>query len=695
MDGIRLGALPGRRPVQPEAGRSMTQEVFLSAVKALTEGRLSLQDVFGAADTLHRSGNVDLTLQLYALWISVNRDHPLLYAAHFNQAVTLSAAGRPEQAKASLEKSIELNPDFYPAYINLGGTLESLGSPDAAVEAWNRLVSRLGSITGHAIRMKATAMKQIARVMEERQQVVAAEDMLRQSLDLDSSQRENTEHLLASRMVQCRWPVVVPFEGMDAATQMRNFSPLSLAAYTDDPLLHLASSWQHCCQIFGRRIPRMPDIAPTERADRQRLKIGYVSSDLKAHAVGYLIAEIFALHDRSRVEIFAYYCGPAGEDPLKQRIRADFDHWLDISTMNDDAVANRIREDGIDILVDLNGHTKGARTKVFAMRPAPVNVNWLGYPGTMGTPYHHYIIADDWIIPPGREMYCSEKVMRLPCYQSNDRKRAVANQPPPRGDVGLPEDAAVFCCFNSQQKISRLMFERWMSILAAVPGSVLWLLEANDDVHTRLWEQAEACGIARDRIIFGRRLASPDHLARMTLADLFLDTFPYGAHTTASDALWMSVPILTLSGHSFASRVGGSLLRSAGLPELVCSTPDEYVQTAITLGNDRSRLLAYREQLRAAKPNAVMFDTNLLVSRLEDLYAEMWADFMEGRLPRPDLRNLDVYLEAGAEHPAETIDFATEEAYFARWRNALAERDRLYPIPADSRIWTNPETENH
>ena len=181
----------------------------------------------------------------------------------------------------------------------------------------------------------------------------------------------------------------------------------------------------------------------------------------------------------------------------------------------------------------------------------------------------------------------------------------------------------------------------------------------------------------------------------MTLADLFLDTFPYGAHTTASDALWMSVPILTLSGHSFASRVGGSLLRSAGLPELVCSTPEEYVQTAIALGNDRSRLQAYREQLRAAKPNAVMFDTNLLVSRLEDLYAEMWADFMENRLPRPDLRNLDVYLDVGVEHPAETIDFATEEAYFARWRNGLAERDRLYPIPADSRIWTNPETENH
>ncbi|KIL97178.1 TPR domain protein putative component of TonB system [Paramagnetospirillum magnetotacticum MS-1] len=672
----------------------MTQDVFLSAVKALTEGRLTLQDVFGTAESLHRGGGTDLALQLYQLWIGLNRDHHLLYAAHFNYAVTLSAAGRPEQAKASLEKAIELNPDFYPAYINLGGALEALGTPDAAVDTWNGLVTRLGAITGHGIRMKCTALKQIARVLEERQQIVAAENVLRQSLELDNTQRENAEHLLASRMVQCRWPVIEPFDGMDASLQMRSFSPLSLAAYTDDPLLHLASSWEHCNKMFGRRIPRLPPVQPAERTERTRLKIGYVSSDLKAHAVGYLIAEVFGLHDRAKVEIFAYYCGPAGEDPLKQRIRADFDHWIDITGMSDEAAANRIREDGIDILVDLNGHTKSARTRVFAMRPAPVNVNWLGYPGTMGTAYHHYIIADEWIIPPGREMYCSEKVVRLPCYQANDRKRAVASEPPSRTDLGLPEDAMVFCCFNSQQKISKMMFERWMHILNSVPGSVLWLLESGEEIQGRLWDHAERCGIARDRLIFGKRLASPDHLARMTQADLFLDTFPYGAHTTASDALWMSVPILTLSGRSFASRVGGSLSRSAGLPELVCSTPEEYVEMAIALGNDRTRLQAYRDQLRAAKPNAVMFDTNLLVSRLEDLYAGMWADFMAGRLPRPDLTNLDVYLDLGIEHPAETSDFASEDDYFARWRQGLAARDHLYPLSADSRLWVTPDTEN-
>ncbi|BAE52595.1 Predicted O-linked N-acetylglucosamine transferase [Paramagnetospirillum magneticum AMB-1] len=635
-----------------------------------------------------------MALQLYQLWIGLNRDHHLLYAAYFNQAVTLSAAGRPEQARVSLEKSIELNPDFYPAYINLGGVMEALGQPDAAVDTWNGLVTRLGAITGHGIRMKCTALKQIARVLEDRHQIVAAENVLRQSLELDNTQRENAEHLLASRMVQCHWPVIEPFEGMDAPLQMRNFSPLSLAAYTDDPLLHLASAWEHCCKMFGRRIPRLPDVTPADRADRTRLRIGYVSSDLKAHAVGYLIAEVFGLHDRAKVEIFAYYCGPAGEDPLKQRIRADFDHWIDITGMNDETAANRIRDDGIDILVDLNGHTKAARTRVFGMRPAPINVNWLGYPGTMGTAYHHYIIADEWIIPPGREMYCSEKVVRLPCYQANDRRRAVASEPPSRAEVGLPEDKMVFCCFNSQQKISPLMFDRWMHILHSVPESVLWLLECGEEIKNRLWEHAERGGIARERVIFGKRLPSPDHLARMTLADLFLDTFPYGAHTTASDALWMSVPILTLSGHSFASRVGGSLSRSAGLPELVCSTPEEYVEMAIALGNDRPRLLAYREQLRAAKPNAVMFDTNLLVSRLEDLYAEMWADFQAGRLPRPDLANLDVYLDVGIEHPADTSDFTAEDEYFARWRLGLAGRNHLYPLSPDSRLWTNPDTEN-
>lgn len=672
----------------------MTQEVFLSAVKALTEGRLSLQELFGAADALHRGGSVDQALQLYHLWIGLNPDHHLLYAACFNQAVLHTASGKPDLAKASLERAIEHNPDFYPAYINLGGANEALGSPDGAVETWNKLVSRLSQVTGHSVRMKATALKQIARVLQDRQQSVGAEDTLRQSLELDNTQRENAEHMLAGRMAQCRWPVVVPFEGMDHLTQMRNFSPLSLASYTDDPLLHLASAWEHCNKMFGRRIPRLPEVRPEDRADRTRLKIGYVSSDLKAHAVGYLIAEIFALHDRSKVEIFAYYCGPAGEDPLKQRIRGDFDHWLDITGMNDDAAAQRIREDGIDILVDLNGHTKGARTKLFGMCPAPINVNWLGYPGTMATPYHHYIIADDWIIPPGRDMYCSEKVMRLPCYQANDRQRAVAVQPPSRTEAGLPEEGMIYCCFNSQQKITRLMFERWMAILAAVPGSVLWLLESSEEVQERLRAHARQCGIESERLIFGRRLPSPEHLARMTLADLFLDTFPYGAHTTASDALWMSVPILTLSGHSFASRVAGSLLRSAGLPELVCSSPEQYVETAIALGRDPAQLLAYREQLRAAKPNAVMFDTNLLVSRLEGLYAEMWDDWRSGRLPRPDLRNLDTYIEVGIEHPVEAIDFAPEDEYFARWRKGLAALDHLYPIPADSRMWPAPDTEN-
>jgi predicted O-linked N-acetylglucosamine transferase (SPINDLY family) len=668
----------------------MTQEVFLSAVKALTEGSLSLQELFGTAETLHRAGQAEQARQLYHLWIGLNPGHPLLYAAHFNQAVTLSAAGRPDLARDSLERAVELNPDFYPAYINLGGVNEALGAADSAVEAWNRLTIRLSAVTGHAVRMKASALKQIARVLEERGQTATAEDVLRQSLELDPAQRENAEHLLASRMVLCRWPVVAPFEGMDREAQMRAFSPLSLAAYTDDPLFHLASSREHAAAQYGRRIPALPEVTPAERAGRERLRIGYLSSDLKAHAVGYLIAEVFGLHDRTKVETFAYYCGPAGEDPLKQRIRAGLDHWTDITALDDEAAARTIRADGIDILVDLNGHTKGARTRLVGMRPAPINVNWLGYPGTMGTPYHHYIIADEWIIPPGREMYCSEQVARLPCYQANDRRRVVSPHAPTRAQAGLPDHGVVYCCFNSQQKISRLMFERWLAILAAVPGSLLWLLEAPAEVRERLWDHAGRFGIGRERIVFAPRLASPDHLARLPLADLFLDTFPYGAHTTASDALWMGVPILTLSGHSFASRVGGSLLRSAGLPELVCIDPEQYVETAIALGREPGRLNACREQLRAARPTAPMFDTELLVHRLEGLYAGMWADFMEGRLPRPDLRNLDVYLEVGAAHPAETVDFASEEDYLERWRHGLAELDRLCPVPPDGRMWPGP-----
>jgi len=419
-----------------------------------------------------------------------------------------------------------------------------------------------------------------------------------------------------------------------------------------------------------------------------KLRIGYLSSDLREHAVGHLMAEVFSLHDRSKVEVFAYYCGIPANDPMHAAFKSSADHWVSISEMDDVSAAKRIAADGIDILVDVNGYTREARTKVIALRPAPVIVNWLGFPGTMASPYHQYIIADSWIIPEEFETYYSEKVLRLPCYQPNNRKREVSTRQPTRAEMGLPENATVYCCFNGTHKITRFTFERWLTILERVPGSVLWMLGSTEAAHERLRKFAQGRGIATERLIFAEKLKNPDHLARYPLADLFLDTTPYGAHTTASDALWMGVPVLTYTGRSFASRVCGSLSRAAGLPELVCASAEEYIDRAVQLGKDRASIKPYRDRLQSNRNTCTLFDTPLLVREMESLYARMWQDFEQDRLPQPDLSNLETYLEVGCSADHETTEVQSRSEYLGWWREQLSQRHALRPIPADNRIFT-------
>ena len=394
---------------------------------------------------------------------------------------------------------------------------------------------------------------------------------------------------------------MVPSDSLDRKSLLGGINPLSTAVYTDDPAPAAGGGLSLCeaCPPGTAKYDPQTDDNHDAIDPGRRIRIGYVSSDLRDHAVGYLMAELFELHNRRDVEVFAYYCGPESSSALTHRIKAAVEHWRDIRTLSDEEAARYgSAADGIDILVDVNGHTRDAKTGMFARRPAPIQVNWLGYPGSMGSPYHHYIIADEWIIPPDAEIYYSEKIVRLPCYQPNDRKRVIAAKQPNRSDAGLPDNAFVFCCFNGTHKISRFTFERWLEILARVEGSVLWLLDTSEPTKARLREFAEKNGVAASRIVFAAKMANPQHLARYPLADLFLDSVPYGAHTTASDALWMGVPVLTLSGRSFASRVCGSLVRSAGLADLVCTRPEEYVERAAWLGNNRAEVESRKARLR-------------------------------------------------------------------------------------------------
>ncbi|HEY8571001.1 N-acetylglucosamine transferase [Phenylobacterium sp.] len=668
----------------------MSDEPFLVAVQKVTAGGVSLAEVINWANELAQRGQAGLAQQLYKIWINFNREHPQLFVAHFNMSVVATAAGDIGAAMEALKSALAVNGDFLPAYINLGGLLEKAGTPDQAIELWKTAITKLQPITGPSVGWKIATLKQIGRLLGEHQKLDTAETALQECLTLNGNQRDVIEQLIAMRLGQCKWPVVVPFEGVDRKAQVSAIHPLSMAAYTDDPLLQLASSWRYTGQLVDEeqdlgRSDRRHAPAPANR----RLRIGYVSSDLRDHAIGYLMAELFEVHDRSKVEVFAYYCGrPSSGEGLQQRIKAAVEHWVDIREMTDDEAAARIAADGVDILVDVNGHTRDARTAVFARRPAPIQVNWLGFPSTMGSPYHHYIIADDWIVPEGSEIYYSEKVLRLPCYQSNDRRRVVAPERPTRAQFGLPDDAVVFCCFNGVQKINTFTFGRWMEVLKRTPGSVLWLLEASPEANERLRAEAERHGVDRARLHFAPKLANPWHLARYPLADLFLDTAPYGAHTTCSDALWMGVPIVTLSGKSFASRVCGSLVRAAGLPELVVESPEAFVDLAVRLGNDPAAIADMKARLEAGRATCTLFDMDLLVDRLEGLYAEMADDYRAGRLPKPDLANMEAYLAVGVAQDHEGREMLAHPDYLALYRNALARKHRVRPLAADTRLWT-------
>ena len=662
----------------------MATDILSSALIQSMARNLSVAELIRTTETLRQSGQINSAETLYATWIQHNQDHPLLYAVLFNYSVTLSDAGKLAPARECLERAIAVNPEFMPAYINLGRVYERLGMSGQAVVQWSAALAKLTPITGASISHKTMALNQSARALETANQDESAENLLRQSLEIAPHQREVAQHYVALRQRQCEWPVIAPWEWVSRDVLMAGMSPLSAAAYTDDPLLHLAMAGHYNKLDVGTPASAMSSW-PRAGGNSGPLRIGYLSSDLREHAVGYLLAEVFGLHDRSQVEIFAYYCGPEAKDSLQANYIATADHWVPISHLDDQAAAQRIAADGIQILMDLNGYTREARVKLLALRPAPVIVNWLGYPGTMASPYHHYLIADAWIIPESHEIYYSEKVMRLPCYQPSKRQRLVA-APPTRSAAGLPEKGMVYCCFNGAHKITRFAFDRWLMILDRVPGSVLWLLGNTDTANARLRAHAAQRGIAPERLVFAGKLANPFHLARYPLADLFLDTTPYGAHTTASDALWMGVPMLTLSGRSFAARVCGSLLRAAGLPELVCASAGEFVNRAVEFGNNPALLQPFRERLQAGRNSCTLFDMPLLVRQLENLYRQMWDQFQKGDLPQPDLANLDVYLEVGCQVRHEEVEVQTLQDYHGWWREQLAVRHRSRPIPPDRRL---------
>ena len=407
--------------------------------------------------------------------------------------------------------------------------------------------------------------------------------------------------------------------------------PFTLLALNDEALQHKKSS-----EIYiQNKYPINAILGPVvKRLGNQKIRVGYFSADFHNHATGYLMAELFELHDKSQFGLVGFSFGPIANDEMRQRLEKSFDHFIEVGRNSDVEVSKLSRDLNIDIAVDLKGFTLNSRTGIFANRAAPIQVNYLGYPGTMGTNYIDYIIADKILIPLESQSCYSEKSVYLPdSYQVNDRKRLISDRKFTRQELRLPTHDFVFCCFNKNYKIMPATFNGWMRILKALDGSVLWLFQDNIWAVDNLKKEAEKQGIAADRLVFAEHLPLPEHLARHSQADLFLDTSPYNAHTTMSDALWTGLPAITLIGTSFASRVAASLLNAIGLSELITNSQEEYEALAIELAMNPKKLADIKLRLANNRLTAPLFDTPLFTKNLESAYTKMHERYQNDLAP--------------------------------------------------------------
>lgn len=557
---------------------------------ALDPGRVS--SWAGRGGVLHDLGRYEEACAAYDRALALDPRRAELWS---NRGAACNELQRYEEAIASLDRALALNP--------------------AAAECWfNRGIAR------NALRHYEQARDDFTRALALRPDLPYAEGFR-----------------LQAKMMVCDW------NGLEN-DWTRLFAQVEAgerAAYPFTLLATPASAalQRRCCEIYLRdHVPARP-VPVFERPGQSagRLRIGYFSADFHRHATAWLLAGVLEQHDRDRLEVIGFSFGPPADDDMRRRTAAACDRFLDVRDRSDAEIAALARGLGVHIAVDLKSVTQGARPGIFAHRAAPIQVNYLGYPGTMAAGYIDYLIADRIVVPPELSPYYAEKIVRLPgSYQPNDNTRVIAERGPTRAEAGLPETGVVFCCFNNTYKITPAVFAIWMRLLAAVPGSVLWLYATTAAAERNLRAEAARRGVAAERLVFAGHLEVSAHLARQRLADLFLDTFYCNAHTTASDALWAGLPVVTCLGETFAGRGAASLLHAAGLPELVARSPAEYEALAGELAASPSRLAALKEKLARNRSTCALFDTAGYTRRLEAAYAAVWRRHCAG-LPPADI----------------------------------------------------------
>ena len=589
-------------------------------LEAARSGDMSLADLLDRAAALSQRGQPESAASLYETWLA-HTDSPHRHIACFNWGTLVAALGRHAQAEGAYRQALAHRPDFLQASLNLGHQLEHLKRPDEALAQWAHVLELVEAGAPADLELRLHALNNQARLLETLRRYDEAEACMVRSLEWKPAQPDVIQHYVHLRQKKCEWPVYKPVGEVTLNQLVVGTSPLAMLSATDDPALLLLAAQRFAYERIAKP-PAQPLHAIAPKHDG-KVRIGYLSGDLCLHAVGLLVPELLELHDRERFEVFAFCWSREDGSEQRKRLVAGVDRLVRIDAMDDTTAARVIAAHSIDILVDLQGLTSGARPNILGMRPAPVQVSYLGFPGCSAIPGVDWIIADRFVMPPEQLAFSTEKPIYLDrCYQVSDRKREIAPLPT-RATYGLPEDAFVFCSFNNNFKFTEGVFDSWMRILGAVDNSVLWLLADNEWCRENMLARAESMGVARERLHFAPRVSPAEYLARFTLADLVLDTFPYNAGTTASDALWMGTPILTLSGRSYISRMAGSLLTHVGLPELVTHSLADYERLGIQLGRQPQRIASYKRYLAEHGRSSSLFDVPGFVRELENEFERM------------------------------------------------------------------------
>jgi len=552
--------------------------------------------------------------------------HPDLVDAHNALGVALINQGRPHDALAVFLEAARLDPRSATANNNVANALGDLGRNEEALPYLQKVIEANPELADahHNLGMALQRLKR-------HEEAVAS---LEEALRLAPRMAYTLSSLVWNELAICKWDGLAAH--VDALrTQVRRgeiaAEPFVLIAVSPSAEEHRLCAERHVREKLPRRTP----LWQGSRYRHDRIRLAYLSADYCEHATAYLAAGLFERHDRARFEVIGVSYGHDDRSPMRQRLTRAFDRFVDVHSRGDEETARLLREMEVDIAIDLKGYTSGARPGILSYRPAPVQASYLGFPGTMAAPFIDYILADRFVLPEKHQPDYSEKVVYLPdSYQVNDAARAIAERIPTRAQAGLPHNAFVFCCFNNSYKIMPSMFEVWMKLLREIPESALWLLEDNREASQSLQHCAQASGVDPARLVFAARLAPPEHLARHRLADLFLDTLPYNAHTTASDALWAGLPVLTCAGHTFAGRVAGSLLGAVGLAELVTQNLRDYETLALKLARAPALLAQVRGRLERNRSTAALFDAERFRRHIEAAYQMIWETSQRGERPR-------------------------------------------------------------